>query len=188
MIKWFPEKSIFNQFVVTISLIVIFAVLLYQASAQEQDASKPSAKKESEEIHILSEKLVIDQTANTAEFIGNVKATQGATHINSDRLKIFYKKGIEGTPDKTKTNEDTLEKVVAEGNVEINFDNGLAVTPHAVYNTNEKVLVLTGKGTKLIKGKDTISGNKIVFNRQNGQLQVEGRVKANIFSEEKVLN
>jgi hypothetical protein len=40
----------------------------------------------------------------------------------------------------------SLEKLVATGNVEIKFDNRLAVARQAVYITAQRMLILTGPG------------------------------------------
>ena len=141
-----------------------------------------------ETIHITSDRLAADNKAGYAEFIGNVKATQGDTVITSDKLKIFYKKNI-ANKGPLSVNEESIHKIVADGNVEIKFDNRVATAHQAVYNTETMVLVLSGNNSKIISEKDSISGEKITFYRTDGRINVESgnkkRVEAVFYSGKK---
>ena len=139
-------------------------------------------------IHITSDKLISDNKAGYAEFIGNVKAIQDGTVITSDRLKIFFKKNI-ANKGSLSVNEESIHKIVAKGTVEIKFDNKVATAQQAVYNTETKVLVLSGNNSKIISEKDSISGEKITFYRIDGRINVESgnkeRVEAVFYSGQK---
>ncbi len=135
------------------------------------------------QIQITSDQLIADSEENSAEFIGNVRAVQKDTTITSNRMKIYFKKSAKET--KEEPAPDALLKIVISGNVEIKFDNRVAVTQEAVYIAEEKRLVLRGPNTKITSGKDTISGEKITYFRDKGRIQVEGgqgnRVEALIY-------
>jgi lipopolysaccharide export system protein LptA len=66
--------------------------------------------------------------------------------------------------------------------VEIKFDNRVAVTQKAVYITAQRLMILTGPGTTVRDGENTISGETITFYRDDGRFDVDGgasgRVKA----------
>ena len=154
---------------------------LAAAESTPQKAAAPEAQK----IHITAQRLISDTANNNAEFSGNVRATQGNTQINADSLKLFFSgqsTGAEASP------AQSLEKLVATGNVEIKFDNRLAVAQQAVYITAQRVLILTGPGATVTSGENTISGETITFYRDDGRFTVEGgtggRVKAIILPEE----
>lgn len=141
-------------------------------------------------IHITADKLFSDNNTDYAEFIGNVKATQEDTVITADKLKIFFKKN---PPDKENpvVGEETINKIVASGNVKIKFDNRVAVAQQAVYNTETGVLVLSGDNSKIVNGNNSISGEKITFYKTTGRINVESsdekRVEAVFYSDEKDL-
>lgn len=144
------------------------------------DTPDPEAKK----IHITAQRLISDTANNNAEFIGHVRASQGETLITADSLKIFFSgksKAGEASP------AQSLEKLVATGNVEIKFDNRLAVARQAVYITAQRMLILTGPGATVTSGDNTITGATITFYRADGRFTVEGgsngRVKAVILPE-----
>ena len=105
--------------------------------------------------------------------------------ITADRLKIFFT----GKSEKDNASPtQSMEKLVATGNVEIKFDNRLAVAQQAVYITAQRVLTLTGPEATVTSGDNTISGESITFYREDGRFTVEGgsngRVKAIILPEE----
>ena len=145
---------------------------------------------ENRKIHITADKLISDNDADYAEFIGNVRATQEDTVITADRLKIFVRKN----PDNkgaSGAGTESINKIIASGNVKINFDNRVAVTPQAVYNTKTGILVLSGDNSRIISGNDSISGEKITLYRTTGRITVESseekRVEAVFYSGEKGL-
>lgn len=149
---------------VTILLAGIFCFLL-PAAAQKESSTSP--------VYIQADKLAVDSNAGTAEFIGRVKATQDNTLIRADRLKIYY------TSSSKKDNsaisaKRTITKVVATGNVNIRMDDNTATSNSAVYNIKSRVLTLTGPSSKIVSGENFITGAKISFHRDTGQINVDG--------------
>lgn len=124
-------------------------------------------------VYIQSDKLISDQNSAFFEFIGNVKATQEHTVITADSLKIFFRHTSENSKQTTLA-PDSIQKIIAQGNVNIRFDNRVAVTQKAVYNSDKKLLVLTGKDSRVTSDGNTITGEKITVNRANGQITVDG--------------
>jgi len=145
------------------------------------ETSDPQAKK----IHITAQRLISNTADNNAEFIGNVRASQGGTLITADSLKIFFS-GKSDTGEASPA--QSLDKLEATGNVEIKFDNRLAVARQAVYITARRLLILTGPGAAVTSGENTITGETITFYRDDGRFTVEGgyhgRVTATILPEE----
>jgi len=143
-----------------------------------------------QKIHITADKLISDNNADYAEFIGNVRATQEDTVITAAKLKIFFKKNPKKKKETT-VGEEAINKIVASGNVKIKFDNRVAVARQAVYNTETEVLVLSGNNSRIVSGKDSISGEKITLYRTTGRINVESggekRVEAVFYSGEKGL-
>jgi len=143
-------------------------------------------------IHITSDQLNINDMNKEAEFKGNVLATQENTVIHSDTLQIFYKKDqpvLENTPNSVQS----IQKIIAKGNVKINFDNRLAEADQAIYSADTGILELTGDNCKVTSENNMISGKKIIFHRNDGRIQVESgqdskRVEAVIHSDGKGLD
>lgn len=144
------------------------------ANAQEMVASDQTAPRETP-IHIKADKLITDTQQNTAEFSGNVRATQGDTVITADLLTVHYRSGARTD---TTSGMDAIVRIVAQGNVQIEFDQQTAYTQHADYIAEKRLIVLTGPGSKIVSGKNAITGQKITLNRDDGRVQVVGSADA----------
>lgn len=167
--------------VMTISMLLLPDVGLVQDKKGENAESKP--------IHITSDLLTTDNEAGVVEFSGNVRVTQGTTVILSDRLKVYYKKDADSAQ-KISGGPGAVEKIVATGNVKIDFDDKKAVSNKAEYVTDTQVLVLSGPDSKVTTEKESVSGAKITLYRSDGRIKVEGgegkRVEAVFYEAEGV--
>jgi lipopolysaccharide export system protein LptA len=147
-----------------------------------------TAQAESEPIQIVADELISYNEENYADFIGNVKVTQGEFTIVSDKLRIHYRGKLLDTEDK-KSEEDIIKKIVATGRVKITSEQYKALADKAEYDTDNKTVVLSGENAKVISGKNSISGSVIRLNQQSGQVKVEGsgtkRIKAEFFTKGK---
>jgi lipopolysaccharide export system protein LptA len=132
---------------------------------------QPAEDRPSAPIEITADRLISDTQNQLARFEGNVKAVQGDTTIEADRLQIYYKPN--GDPQGA-AGADALSKIAASGNVRIKFDNRLAVTDEAVYITDQRILTLTGSPARVTSGKDQVSGTVIKFYRDSGRIEVQG--------------
>jgi lipopolysaccharide export system protein LptA len=92
--------------------------------------------------------------------------------ITSDRLKIFYSEKLAKSKNPS-AGEGAIDRIVATGNVKISFDNRVATAQEVVYNTESKVVVLSGPHSKITSGTDSITGEKISYNRVDGRITVE---------------
>ncbi len=166
--------------------VCVFKVFFaYADDSTTNPATNP--EKDSRKIHITSDRLVADNQAMLAEFIGNVVATRETDVITADRLKIFYKKGVD-KKENPAAGEEMIEKIVANGNVVIKFDDKVAVTQQAVYTAETGIIILTGPNSKVTSGNNFISGEKITMYRSDDRMIVEGgkekRVEAVFYSKD----
>lgn len=174
-----------RHWIIAAMVLMGFLSCMSQPAMADETADKPNR----DPIRITADKLVTDNQKRSAQFSGDVKAVQGETVMTTDRLTIFYgsQKDSSATESTTK-----IERMEADGNVRIEFDNKVAVSNQAVYIVAERKLVLSGPGSKVISGKDEISGSKITFFRENGHVALESddetRVKAIIHSDQRGLN
>jgi lipopolysaccharide export system protein LptA len=153
-----------------------------EATTAEERAAEATAPKEETKngspIHITSDRAKSNQKERWVEFIGNVKATQDDGVITADRLKIFYKPG----GDKGGDASAAVERMVAQGNVRIVFDNKskTALAEKAVFATDDKVLVLSGGDPTVWSGGDIIRGRKITLFQAENRTLVEGGDKEQV--------
>lgn len=153
-----------------------FALLPCTDGAGAADSPRPEAAAAPEApIEITADRLISDTQNHLARFEGNVKAVQGDTSIEADRLLIYYKADGSTKPaTAAAAGTDALSKLVASGNVRIKFDNRLAVTDEAVYITDQRMLTLTGTPARVTSGQDQVSGKVIRFYRDSGRIEVQG--------------
>lgn len=166
-------------------------------SVTDRAGQRPAAAAENaasdsgdQQLMITADRLVADSGEHFSEFSGNVKALQGKTVIWADFLKIYFKKSQSPATD-LNAGEDSIEKIVATGNVKINFEDTRAQAREAAYTTETQLLVLTGPDSRMTSGKNTISGSRIILDRTNGRITVESgaakQVEAFFYTEGKGL-
>lgn len=141
------------------------------AETEQKQSGKNKVLDTGGKIQITADRLISNTGDNNAEFVGNVRVRQGETRIDADRLQIIFSDSS-GSEDPSP--EQSLERLIASGNVKIIVDNRLAVANKAVYITKKRLLTLTGPGAKITSGENTISGETITFHRDNGRFTVEG--------------
>jgi len=169
LLKRFGILSLY--FGLGISLFVLVAV---STNAQDTATGDQIGAQETP-IHIKANQLITNTQQNTAEFSGNVQAIQGDTVISADMLTVHYRSGAQTD---AAAGMDAIVRIVAEGKVQIVSDQQTAYTQHAEYIAEKRVIVLTGPGSKIVSGKNTISGQKITLHRDDGRVQVVGSTDA----------
>ena len=158
------------------AIVMFLAFFLVPFLAFADDGAEKSDEKD--KVYISADKLVADTGNNTAEFIGNVNVRQGKTTINSDNLKIHYAKNAEKK--QIEKNNDSIERIIATGNVTIEMEEGVAKSDKAEYETKTKKLVLTGENSRIKSGSNYVTGTKITLYRETGQITVEGDKKKRV--------
>ncbi len=193
MIKLYFKQNYRRLILLWAKVFLLFAVLsvhLLYAGDQSPGTQTQNDEKETK-IHITSDKMISESEADYIEFIGNVRATQEANVVTGDSLKIFYKGGLDNNKNLF-AGEESINKIVVNGNVKIIFDDKTAISQRAVYTTDSRILVLTGPDSKIISGKDSISGEKITLYRADDRIIVESgkekQVEAVFFSKQGGLN
>lgn len=168
------------------AVLLVLCMAVPLAALGDQKPITADKTKESQKIHITSDRLESQPNDNMVEFIGNVRAKQQNTTISSDRLKIYYQGGMNGKGG-VKGGEDGIKKIIAQGNVIIKIDDRIAVADRAQYSPGSGDIILTGKNAKISEGANFVAGEKITFNRNSNRITVQRsgnkRVEAVFFSE-----
>jgi len=168
-------------FVAAMMSIFLTSLCVYSQSSEKQDDAA-----QNDPVHIVSDQMVVDTIKRIVDFNGNIRMTSRDSVITADHLKVYYKEGgfTGGTDTESSgeepSSEESIDKIIAIGNVVINFDNRVAVAEHAVYTTANGILVLTGKEAKITSDNNTISGEKITLHRRDGRVFVESSSKERV--------
>jgi lipopolysaccharide export system protein LptA len=129
--------------------IFLFLICIFMLFASY--AAGAGDKRDGQPITIKSNELQADTKSRTATFLGKVVAKQGDITILADRLVVRYAE-----------QGGDVEKVEAVGNVRIVQQNRIGSAQHAVYQTQDGKITLSGS-PKVVQGKDTITGREITY-------------------------
>jgi lipopolysaccharide export system protein LptA len=90
---------------------------------------------------------------------GNAVATRGTSEIRADTLIAYYRETKGAKPNsETNTGGNTeIYRVVAEGHVTMKRDAQTVVGDRAIYDIDQQIAVVTGKGLKLTTATDTVT-------------------------------
>ena len=161
------------------ALLALLLVVAISAAAPVWADNAPlvsAPPQNSGRIHVQSDRMVSESQNEMVEFIGNVKATQGATTITSDRLKVYYRGNLE---DGGQT-QDSIRKIIALGNVIIRSENRVAVTDKAEYHADAGTIQLIGPDSKVTSGNNTVTGERITMYRDTDRVSVEKGAKKQV--------
>jgi len=149
-----------------------------KASDDKAQLLKPKGLSSDQPVNITSDRMVADNRNRTVSFLGNVVAKREDMIIFSDQLSTVY------------TEQNTVEKIIARGNVKINQTDRTATCQEATFfQLPQQKVVMTGK-PKVWQGKNIITGDKIIIFIKEDRVEVEsdkqkdgkqGRVNAIIY-------
>ncbi len=157
--------------------LFVVIIALFMAAPAAAQLTTPEAS--DEPVHVVADRLEIDNNIQVAVFTGTVKASQGDVKIDCDTLKVYYDQGEGADGGKPNAADraasdagimDTggkVRKVEAMGHVKITQKDRVAVGSKATYWAGARKMLLEGKAT-VWQGKNQLSGAKItVFLDQN---------------------
>jgi len=157
----------------------LFAATVAVAAAQSKSGDGDSSA-ENRRIRITADQLTTNSAESFAEFTGNVEAVQADFTIRADSLRIYYRRKEE-KPEPEAVAQDSIQRIVANGNVRINTGEQSAKSDRAEYSVEDGRLTLIGKGSTITDGLNSIEGSRLTLNRFTGEITVDGgeqRVRA----------
>jgi LPS export ABC transporter protein LptC len=91
--------------------------------------------------------LDVNYEKNVAIFNNNVKVEKSDLTIYSDKMQVYFnaKKGKSGAAKSPEAMSNSIDKIVAQGNVRIIRGDNTSYSQEAVYTSFDKRIVLTGK-------------------------------------------
>ena len=116
-------------------------------------------------IEIEADTLEVAQDNQTATFIGNVKATQGALILNAAKLKVSYAESDDGNTEVT--------RIDATGAVHISSSNNQSADGDwAIYMVKDETITM-GDAVILRQGPNIIRGTSLAINLRTGRAKVD---------------
>lgn len=165
-------------------LVVGFALLLpFGAQAEDNDSPVGFKTDPDAPIEIEADTLEVEQNAQTATFIGNVVAVQGAIRLRSDRLIVTYAQKEDGASSTGDGADDgtggtEITRIDAKANVHVmSEDDQSASGDWALYMVADEKITM-GDAVVLRQGENVIRGQRLNIDLNTGQARVEGGVTA----------
>ena len=178
----------YRPFCIPVALFAFTTMILSSGIFAGELPQKKDATQADEQIQIIADKLITNSAEKFAEFMGDVRTSQGNLVITSERLRIYYRDDPGRNKDQT-ASQESIKRIVANGNVQISSEKYEAKTDQAEYDLDTQVIVLSGENSTVTSGKNILTGSKITVYRKNGQITVERspqkRVKAVFYPKEK---
>ena len=183
-----PHPVKYRPFWTRVMLFAFATMLLSPGGFAEESPQNEGTPQDDEQIQIVADKLITNNAEKFAEFVGDVRASQGNLVITSERLRIYYRDDPDRNKEQT-VGQESIKRIVASGNVHISTEKYKAQTDQAEYDMDTQVFVLNGENSTVTSGKNILTGSKITVYRKNGQITVERsphrRVKAVFYPKEK---
>lgn len=132
-----------------------------------------------QKVYISADKLIADNNAQTAEFIGNVSLKRGNGVITAGRLIIYYERKTENKKVEADRKE-MIKKFIARDNVRIKSDQIVARAETAVYSREDRTIILSGPNARVTKGNNSLAGTKITLYIDTEDVQVAGGKKQRV--------
>ena len=149
---------------------ILWSFGVFAGEPPEDRDANPS----NEQIQIVADKLITNNKEKFAEFLGDVRASQGNFVVRSEHLRIYYKDDPQNHANQEPASgQGLIKRLVASDNVRVSFEEYTAKTHRMEYDLDTQVVVLIGEGSTMTSGKNILTGSKITVNRKNGQIQIE---------------
>ncbi len=160
-------------------IVAGIALLFSPFSAQAEEGDSPVGFKTDPDapIEIEADTLEVEQNAQTATFIGNVVAIQGAIRLRADRLIVTYAQKAEGASSSDDgTGGTEITRIDAKSNVHVmSEDDQSASGDWALYMVADETITM-GDAVVLRQGENVIRGQRLNIDLNSGQARVEGGV------------
>ena len=142
----------------------------------------PARGQDSQKVYVAADKLIADNNAQTAEFIGNVSLKRGNSVINAEQLIIYYESKTENKKVEADRKE-MIKKFIARGNVRIRSEQIDARAQEAVYSRSDRTIILSGPDAQVTKGNNSLAGSKITLYIDTEDVRVAGGKKERVKAE-----
>jgi lipopolysaccharide export system protein LptA len=152
------------------------ATVFCAAPAMAQLASNSKAP-----VDVVADNLETSNTDCKAVWRGNAEALQDTARLRADVLRIFNKPGAKPAKGAGASGSGggcgDMERMEAEGSVYYVTSDGQKIRANkAVYEAGSTVVTMTGD-VIAVRGQNVLRGDRMVFNTQTGEGQVEGASK-----------
>ena len=114
-------------------------------------------------VDVDADRFEVQERADRAVFVGNVKVRQAALTLDTQRLTIAYSTG----------GGIQIQRLDASGGVTVRSPSETARGDFGVYDLDRKIITLIG-GVQLNRGGSQLSGARLVIDLNSGRAVIDG--------------
>ena len=156
------------RIVLAFAAMALFCGVPMAGAALDPD-NPPNVGMNGRPLNYSADSVSLDLKKNLIILTGNANIEQGRTVIVADNAQIFATRNASVGPT---INSDNVEKFIANGNVRIELETGVATADKVVYLKETKLLELSGAPAKFVGGDNTMTGTitarTITVDHENG--------------------
>ena len=139
------------------------------------DASAQIASNSKAPVDVTADNLETSNSTCQATWRGNAEALQESSRLRADVLRIFNKPTA-GKIGGSSSGCGDLQRMEAEGSVYYVTPDRKVRANRAVYEADSTTITMTGD-VVAVQGQNVMRGDRMVFNTQTGEGQVQGSAK-----------
>ena len=166
-------------------LALYFLICGFSAASYAAAPTPAEKYKTNSPIEINADQLSVFQAENRAVFSGHVVAIQGAVHLKSDNMEVFYRPPEEKSGDKpgapkppkpaagATPDKDAIKRIEVHGNVFLATPEETASGDNGTYDV-ENHQILLNTNVVLTRGQNVLKGSKLVYDFNTGKSVITG--------------
>lgn len=116
-------------------------------------------------VDVAADRVEVQDRADRAVFVGNVKARQGDLTLDSQRMTVAYVNSA--------GNGTQIQRIDASGGVVVTSPSETAKGSFGTYDVNRRLITLIG-GVVLTRGANTVRGGRLTIDLVSGRSAVDG--------------
>ena len=158
------------------SIGIIFAIgLAAVASAgmaqvqQQRGVSALKGHDSNAPVDVTADRIEVQDRADRALFVGNVHATQAELTLQTQRLTVAYS----NKPGAAGSGGVQIRRLDAAGGVVVRSPSETASGDFGIYDLDRRLITVIGN-VRLMQGQNTVSGQRLVINLDNGRAVIDG--------------
>jgi len=157
------------------SIGIIFALSLAAAASagmaqvqQQRGVSALKGHNSNAPVDVTADRIEVQDRADRALFVGNVHATQAALTLETQRLTVAYSSGAGAGSGGVQ-----IRRLDAAGGVVVRSPSETARGDFGIYDLDRRLITIIGN-VRLTQGQNTVSGQRLVINLDNGRAVIDG--------------
>ncbi len=148
------------------AMVLLLLLVAGPAAAQTIAGSALRGHDTRAPVDVNADRVEVLDRESQAIFTGNVRVKQGALNLQSNRIRVLYRRQGSGDPE--------IRRLDADGAVRLTSPSEQASARFAIYDVEQRLITLIGN-VRLSNAEASVSGNRLVIDLDTGRSTLDGR-------------